>query len=171
MASGRYCPANAPAGPQGIEAMMNYVPAGDTLALASEISGEDEHGFARIGEVAKEFGVTLRALRFYEDKGLLDPKRDGSTRLYSARDLSRLRLVLLGRRVGFSLREVKQMLDLYDPRGTNSRQLRLVLDKSERQMVRLERQRSLIDEAMRDLGSLIDEARKRLTRLQSGGGA
>ena len=85
--------------------------------------------------------VTLRTLRFYEDKGLLNPQRDGSTRLYTRRDNARLKLILLGRKVGFSLREVKQMIDLYDPTGSNTKQLRLTLDKSERQLARLQKQR------------------------------
>ena len=74
--------------------------------------------------MAKKFGVTLRTLRFYEDKGLLSPQRDGTTRLYSRRDRARLKLILLGRKVGFSLRDVKQIMDLYDPNGTNTKQLR-----------------------------------------------
>ena len=85
--------------------------------------------------MAKKYGVTLRTLRFYEDKGLINPKRDGSTRLYSRRDKARLKLILLGRKVGFSLRDVKQIMDLYDPKGANTKQLRLALDKSEKQLV------------------------------------
>ncbi len=93
--------------------------------------------------MAKKYGVTLRTLRFYEDKGLLNPKRDGSTRLYTRRDKARLKLILLGRKVGFSLRDVKQMMDLYDPTGSNTKQLRLALDKSEKQLARLQKQRAL----------------------------
>ena len=108
-------------------------------------------GFTRIGELAKKYGVTLRTLRFYEDKGLLTPQRDGTTRLYARRDVARLKLILLGRKVGFSLREVKQMLDLYDPGGSNTKQLKLALDKSEKQLGRLEKQRVAIDEAISEL--------------------
>jgi DNA-binding transcriptional MerR regulator len=107
-------------------------------------------------------GVTLRTLRFYEDKGLISPKRDGSTRLYSHRDKTRLKLILLGRKVGFSLRDVKQMMDLYDPNGTNIKQLRLTIDKSERQLTRLQKQRAAIDEAIGDLSSHLDLVRKQL---------
>ena len=78
----------------------------------------------KIGDMAKMFGVTLRTLRFYEDKGLLSPIREGSNRLYTRRDRARLKLILLGRKVGFSLRDVKQMMDLYDPAGSNAKQLR-----------------------------------------------
>ncbi len=94
--------------------------------------GEAEDDLTRIGDMAKTFGVTLRALRFYEDKGLLQPRREGATRLYTRRDKARLKLILLGRRVGFSLRDVKQMIDLYDPTGSNTKQLRLTLEKSEK---------------------------------------
>ena len=87
--------------------------------------------------MAKKYGVTLRTLRFYEDKGLLSPKRDGTTRLYTRRDSRRLKLILLGRKVGFSLREVKQIMDLYDPSGSNTKQLQLALEKSEKQLGRL----------------------------------
>ena len=111
-------------------------------------AGED---LIRIGEMAKKYGVTLRTLRFYEDKGLLAPQRDGSTRLYSRRDRARLKLVLLGRKVGFSLRDVKQLIDLYDPSGSNTKQLRLTLEKSAKQLIRLQKQRVVIDEAISEL--------------------
>ncbi len=101
--------------------------------------------------MARAFGVTLRALRFYEDKGLLQPQRDGTTRLYTRSDRVRLKLILLGRKVGFSLREVKQMMDLYDPTGANTRQLRLALEKSEKQLLRLQKQRALVDDAIAEL--------------------
>ena len=101
--------------------------------------------------MAKRHGVTLRTLRFYEDKGLLAPRREGSTRLYTRRDNARLKLILLGRKVGFPLREVKKMIDLYDPSGSNTRQLKYVLDKSEQQLARLHNQRMEIGEAIEEL--------------------
>ena len=86
----------------------------------------------RIGDLAREFGVTLRTLRFYEDKGLLKPQRNGVTRLYSKRDRARLKLILLGKRLGFSLTEVKRMIELYDPQGKNQTQLKVALKKRRR---------------------------------------
>jgi DNA-binding transcriptional MerR regulator len=80
-------------------------------------------------------------------------------RLYSRRDKARLKLILLGRKVGFSLREVKQMMDLYEPTGSNARQLRVALEKSEKQLVRLQKQRSLIDDAIGELTSAIQIVR------------
>ncbi len=125
--------------------------------------GEAEDDLTRIGDMAKTFGVTLRALRFYEDKGLLQPRREGATRLYTRRDKARLKLILLGRRVGFSLRDVKQMIDLYDPTGSNTKQLRLTLEKSEKQRVRLQKQRAAIDEAIAELDTMMGVVRTQLT--------
>lgn len=130
--------------------------AGNTNAISNEPAGE----LVRIGEMAKKYGVTLRTLRFYEDKGLLKPERDGATRLYTHRDRVRLKLILLGRKVGFSLREVKQMMDLYDPTGTNTKQLRLALEKSEKQLVRLQKQRALIDDAINELSGAMNAVRQ-----------
>lgn len=146
--------------------MMKLMQAGDAAANTNDVSQDTEDGYFRIGEMAKAFGVTLRALRFYEDKGLLNPKRDGSTRLYTRRDRTRLKLILLGRKVGFSLREVKQMIDLYDPTGTNVKQLRLALEKSEKQLVRLQKQRAAIDEAVGDLTQAMDIVRTKLADRQ-----
>ena len=119
-------------------------------------------GYMRIGEMAQKYDVTLRALRFYEDKGLLSPKREGATRLYSKRDRARLKLILLGRKVGFSLRDVKQIMDLYDPNGANTKQLRLTIDKSEKQLARLQKQRAAIDEAITELSDTMAIVRKLL---------
>ena len=128
----------------------NWSEAGNAAA-EMDISADAADTYVRIGEMAKTFGVTLRALRFYEDKGLISPRREGATRLYSRRDRARLKLILLGRKVGFSLRDVKQMIDLYDPKGSNARQLKMTLDKSEKQLARLHKQRDAIDEAISDL--------------------
>lgn len=145
--------------------MMKIVKADNDTATNS-VSTDPEDGYTRIGELAKTYGVTLRTLRFYEDKGLLTPHRDGTTRLYRRRDVARLKLILLGRKVGFSLREVKQMLDLYDPKGSNAKQLKLTLEKSEKQLVRLEKQRTAISEAIGELGNMIDTVRSLLAERQ-----
>ncbi len=129
---------------------------------APEHAGEHAGEYTRIGEMAREFGVTLRALRFYEDKGLLRPERAGTTRLYSRTDKLRLQHILLGRKIGFSLNDIKEVLDLHEPDGGNVKQLQLVLKKSERQMVRLEKQRTSIDDAINELKTLIGEVSTRL---------
>tara|TARA_R110002012_G_scaffold191523_1_gene359275 strand:+ start:137 stop:562 length:426 start_codon:yes stop_codon:yes gene_type:complete len=110
----------------------------------------------RIGDLAREFGVTLRTLRFYEDKGLLEPKRNGVTRLYSKRDRARLKLILLGKRLGFSLTEVKRMIELYDPQGKNQTQLKVALEKGEDQMRVLKEQHANIETAISELQHTID---------------
>ena len=140
---------------------MKLISAGETAANTN-MSVEAGEDLVRIGEMAKKYGVTLRTLRFYEDKGLLNPQRDGSTRLYTRRDKARLKLILLGRKVGFSLRDVKQMMDLYDPTGSNTKQLKLALDKSEKQLARLQKQRALIDDAISELSGSMSAVRQML---------
>lgn len=130
---------------------MKLVKAGETAAADTIAGNAADQNLTRIGDIARKYNITLRTLRFYEDKGLISPKRDGSTRLYSRREEARLKLILLGRKVGFSLRDVKQMLDLYDPTGANTKQLRLTLEKSEKQLQRLNKQRQAIDEAINEL--------------------
>jgi DNA-binding transcriptional MerR regulator len=147
--------------------MMEMMPAADTAAKTTEIGVEEHDEYIRIGEMARKHGVTLRTLRFYEDKGLITPQRDGSTRLYTRRDNARLKLILLGRKVGFSLRDVKQMIDLYDPSGSNVRQLKLAVDKSEKQLARLQKQRQSIDDAIGDLNVALMAVRAMLADRQS----
>lgn len=113
----------------------------------------------RIGELSKEFDVTLRTLRFYEDKGLLSPRRIGNTRLYSRADRTRLKLILLGKRVGMSLLDVKEILDLYDPKGDNHRQLEVAIEKGEEQMEILQSQRKEIDAAIEELSQSLTTVR------------
>ncbi len=104
-----------------------------------------------IGDLAREFDVTLRTLRFYEDKGLLNPKRDGMNRLYSRRDRARLKLVVMGKRVGFSLTEIKNMLDLYDLRDGQVTQLKVALGRFNDQIALLEQQKKDIEQALAEL--------------------
>jgi|EndMetStandDraft_5_1072996.scaffolds.fasta_scaffold153563_2 DNA-binding transcriptional MerR regulator len=104
-----------------------------------------------IRDLTKEFDVSARTLRFYEEKGLLDPKRNGQERLYSRRDRARLRYVLMGKSVGFSLEEVREMLDLYDLKDGQVTQLRVALVKFTERIDRLKRQRIDIDRAVAEL--------------------
>jgi DNA-binding transcriptional MerR regulator len=142
--------------------MMTFNQAGAAVPSNDDAVSETQEEYTRIGEMAKTYGVTLRTLRFYEDKGLISPLRDGSTRLYSRRDKARLKLILLGRKVGFSLRDVKQIMDLYDPKGSNTKQLRLTIEKSEKQLGRLQKQRAAVDEAIRDLSETMATVRQML---------
>ncbi|WP_265516404.1 MerR family transcriptional regulator [Nitratireductor luteus] len=151
--------------PAGKAVMASSIPWPANAPAANDIS--DDESYYRIGELAREFDVTLRALRFYEDKGLIRPMRRGTTRLYSSNDRARLSLILLGRKIGFPLIDVKHILDLYDPRGTNVRQLKAVLEKSERQMEQLERQYIAVEEAVGELTKLIGDIRSRLDHAEA----
>lgn len=104
-----------------------------------------------IRQLSKEFEVTARALRFYEDKGLISPQRKGQTRLYSPRDRARLQLILRGKRLGFSLIEIHEILDLYTPKDHGVSQMRATLVKYRGQIDNLRRQREDIDHAISDM--------------------
>jgi DNA-binding transcriptional MerR regulator len=118
----------------------------------------------RIGELSSEFDVTLRTLRFYEDKGLLAPRRIGNTRLYSRADRGRLKLILLGKRVGLSLLDVKEILDLYDANGSNRRQLEVALEKGEEQMANLLEQRDSVNAAIAELDKTVAGLRDMISK-------
>lgn len=105
-----------------------------------------------ITELRREFGVTARTLRFYEDKGLLSPAREGQARLYSYRDRARLKLILLGKRVGFSLADIKEILDLYNLKDGRHKQMRMSLEKGREKIAELESQKRDIEAAIADLG-------------------
>lgn len=136
----------------------------NTATKAESLANHEE--VYRIGELSKDFDVTLRTLRFYEDKGLLSPRRIGNTRLYSRADRTRLKLILLGKRVGLSLLDVKAILDLYDPNGNNRRQLEVALEKGEEQMHVLEAQSKEIEAARAELERSLDTVRGLLDTIE-----
>jgi DNA-binding transcriptional MerR regulator len=103
-----------------------------------------------IGDLASEFGVTTRTIRFYEEKGLLKPRREGTRRIYSPADRTRLRLILRGKRLGLSLDESAEIIRLYGSPGNNRRQLELLIEKIQ------ERRESLQDQ-QRDLKAMLKE--------------
>lgn len=104
-----------------------------------------------IGDLAREFGITLRALRFYEDKGLLSPRRDGMTRLYSEADRRRLAVILKGKHLGFTLAEIRALVAAHDGEEAS---LSLTRDRCLSQLAQLERQRAEIDAAIDELKSM-----------------
>jgi DNA-binding transcriptional MerR regulator len=104
-----------------------------------------------ISDLAEEFGVTARTIRFYEAEDLIAPQRRGQTRVYSSRDRARLVLILRGKRVGFSLSEIKEMLDLYDMDGGRTVQLSHALKKFDERINALERQRADIEHSLVEL--------------------
>lgn len=104
-----------------------------------------------IGDLAREFGVTLRTLRFYEDRGLLSPRREGTARIYDARDRSRLAVILKGKQLGFTLTEIRAMVA--EERGSEipAANLKLSLAQVDDQIVHLEQQRVEIEQALAEL--------------------
>jgi DNA-binding transcriptional MerR regulator len=104
-----------------------------------------------ITELCREFNVTPRTLRFYEQKGLLAPNRRGWTRLFTYRDRARLQLILRGKKVGFSLEEIKEMLDLYNLKDGQLTQLRVASTKMRERLEALRKQQIEIQEAIADL--------------------
>lgn len=107
-----------------------------------------------IGDLAGEFAISTRAIRFYEAKGLLTPKRAGTTRIYSRRDRARLILILRGKRLGFSLEEVSEYLNLYDADPLQLAQTRLLLQKVETAIAELEQKREDIEKTLAELHDL-----------------
>lgn len=115
-----------------------------------------------IAELADEFGLTSRALRFYEERGLLLPQRVGTQRIYSERDRNRLHWIERAKSVGFSLQEAGEMLDLYDPDGDRNLQRRFTLARCKAQLAKLEQQQRDIDWAKGVLQDFITEVEQRL---------
>lgn len=120
--------------------------------MATAIEPRDHYS---IGELCEEFGVTGRALRFYEDERLIAPERRGTQRLYSERDRARLAWILRGKRVGFSLSDIKELLDLYDLGDNRETQRRRTIERCKSQIEALERQRHDIDATIVELTNFI----------------
>ncbi len=114
----------------------------------------DEGGAFGIGELAEMFGVTPRAIRFYEDQGLLSPRRVGKTRIFGERDRVRLGFILRGKRLGFTLAEIREWLDLYDLEDGERRQYRALLQESQKRIAELERQRDDLEETLKELKAI-----------------
>ena len=93
-----------------------------------------------IGELAAEFSLSPRAIRFYEDQGLLSPERVGAQRVYGRRERARLRLILRGKRLGFSLADIRDFLDLYEVGSGNRRQMQMTLERTRSRIAELEQQ-------------------------------
>ena len=104
-----------------------------------------------IRDMCEAFDVTPRTLRFYESKELLFPIREGTRRLFTRRDRARLKLILRGKRFGFSLEDIRQLLDLYDRDGSQEVQLRRTFEVARERLAQMERQRAELDEAISEL--------------------
>ena len=121
-----------------------------------------------IAELAREFDVTTRTIRFYEDKGLLAPLREGQRRIYSPRDRVRLRLIMRGKRLGFSLDEIRELIDLYDVDPTEVTQLRHFLDKIRERKDVLTRQQKDIAQTLGEIARIENQCSSLLAEKQKG---
>lgn len=120
-----------------------------------------------IREMCDAFDVTARTLRFYEQKELLFPLRDGQKRLFTKRDKARLKLILRGKRFGFPLEDIRQLLDLYDRDDNQLTQLERTYDVALRHLEQMETQRRELDEAIADLKTQIDWGKTTLARMRA----
>ena len=117
-----------------------------------------------IADLAREFGISTRAIRFYESKGLLTPERVGSTRVFRRRDRARLILILRGKRLGFSLRDISDYLSLYDADRTQRAQVKLLIDMVDQRMAQLEAQLSDLQTTIMELREIRKLADERLAQ-------
>ena len=129
------------------------------MALA-EVTQQPPAGeaFLTVTQLAKELGITARTIRFYEDKRLISPQRAGSTRVYTARDRGRMILILRGKNLGFSLREIKEYLDLYDVDRTQVEQNRLLLTGVAKRLELLRKQRHSLETTIAELEDIQRQA-------------
>lgn len=142
----------------------------DTGARAARILAEDASSQKQrlfgISELAKEFAVSTRTIRFYEDKGLLTPERVNSARIFSRRDRARLALILRAKAIGASLSDIKHFLDLYGKAGEGHKdQLQFLIRRLDDEMEELERKKALIDDTLRELRQMKKDAEGDLRKL------
>ena len=123
-----------------------------------EVEAKTREPLFTVTELARELGVTARTIRFYEDKGLIAPQRAGNTRVYTSRDRARMILILRGKRLGFTLREIKDYLDLYGADVRQGEQLRLLLKAVQARVARLEEQRAALEQTMAELRDIESQA-------------
>ena len=131
-------------------------------ASAKADEGSESYGIA---DLAQEFDITTRTIRYYEDQGMLSPRRRGQTRVYAPRDRTRLRLILRGKRLGFSLSEVAEIIQLYDTEPGEGGQLEFFIDKIRERRASLEQQREDIDVTIEELDAVEQRCRDRLAQL------
>ena len=125
---------------------------------------ETERGEFSISELAREFDITPRAIRFYEDQGLLAPRRDGQRRIYTPRDRTRLKLTLRGKRLGLTLSEIRELIDMYEPGRDERPQLQRFLAVLEEHKASLLQQQADIEAQLTELQAFEKKVRKQLKR-------
>jgi DNA-binding transcriptional MerR regulator len=125
---------------------------------------ETERAEFSISDLAREFDITPRAIRFYEDQGLLAPRRDGQKRIYTPRDRTRLKLTLRGKRLGLSLSEIRELIDMYEPGRDERPQLERFLAVLEAHKASLLQQRADLEAQLSELQAFERRVRKQLKR-------
>ncbi len=136
------------------------------MARRGAADGLSNGGMYSVTQLGNELGITARTVRFYEDKGLIAPNRAGNNRVYTARDRARMILILRGKKLGFSLREIKEYLDLYAVDPTGTRQLRALLKTVDSRILRLEDQRLALEQALGELREVKAQALGALNGLE-----
>ena len=125
--------------------------------------GENEE-LRGIQDVANSLSVTTRTLRFYEDRGLIEPRRVGTARVYSKRETGRMQLILRGKRLGFSLREIEEFLDLYDADPQHVEQMRVLAERCRERVDELRQQMTALVQTVDELETIEREARERIAK-------
>ena len=120
-----------------------------------------------ISELSKEFGITTRTIRYYEDQGLISPGRNGRQRIYSRRDRARLKLILRGKRLGMPLRDIGEIINMYNTERGEARQLRHLCTRIKQDRAMLLRQRADIDTILREMDVIEAQCRNSLEQLET----
>jgi DNA-binding transcriptional MerR regulator len=123
--------------------------------------------FYSVTQLGAELGVTVRTLHFYEAQGLLTPRRAGNTRVYTQRERARMILILRGKRLGFSIREIREYLELYDVDPTHEEQLKALLKTVHSRIQRLEDQRVALDETLAELRNIEQQTMEALAGIKA----
>jgi DNA-binding transcriptional MerR regulator len=154
----------APARPlSGFETMLSSKAGAGRESMTQTEAAGAPHVFHTITQLAEDLGVTPRAVRFYEQKGLITPSRAGTTRVYTRREHARMQLILRGKRLGFSLREIREFLDLYDADPGQHEQMRALVRAVRHRIDELEHQKAALLET---LGELTEIERQALDVLE-----
>ncbi len=142
----------------------NEVKPDATVPAANEAGESQDDAIFTIGDLATEFEITTRAIRFYEARGLLRPMRRGTARSFTRRDRARLKLILRGKNLGFTLEDIAEYLSLYDTDPTQVTQTRLLLDRVEAHIADLNTKRSDLDRTLEDLREIRAQCKRHLSR-------
>ncbi len=136
------------------------------LSAASDSPGMKGKTYS-ISDLSKEFDITPRSIRFYEDRGLLSPIRKGRQRIFRDRDYVRLKLILRGKRLGFTLAEIKEIIELYDMESGGEKQLVYFLEKIRQRRASLEQQMQDIEDTLQDMKSVERRVKKALKEIRA----